>query len=219
MIDKQEILAAYKYRHACKLFDIDKKVSDSDMNFILETGLLSPSSFGFEPWHFVVVQDKKRRTLLRGNAWGATAKLETASHFVLGLTMKAPLMKYDSPYIKEFMEKTQELPPNVVEGKGKMYEEFQKSDFDLTDDRKLLDWASKQCYIPLANMMTSAAMIGIDSCPIEGFKQKETEQILKDELGIDTDLYSLSYMVAFGYRVNEPRPKTRRKLEEIVSYK
>lgn len=117
------------------------------------------------------------------------------------------------------MQNVQQLPENVVEGKGKMYEEFQKSDFDLTDHRKLFDWASKQCYIPLANMMTSAAMIGIDSCPIEGFKQKETELILKNDLGIDTTQYGLSYMVAFGYRVNEPRPKTRRELSEIISYK
>lgn len=219
MINKGQILAAYNYRHACKLFDTEKKIINSDMEFILETGLLSPSSFGFEPWHFVVVQNPELRTKLKENAWGATAKLDTASHFVLGLTMKAPMTKYDSLYIKKFMQDVQQLPDNVVEGKGNMYKEFQKGDFDLNDDRKLYDWASKQCYIPLANMMTSAAMIGIDSCPIEGFKQKETEEILKKDLGIDTKLYGLSYMVAFGYRVNEPRPKTRRKLNEIVTYK
>lgn len=219
MIDKKKIVEAFNYRHACKLFDINKVISDKDINFILETARLSPSSFGFEPWHFVVVQNKEFRTKLKDNAWGATAKLDTASHFVLGLTMKSPLMKYDSPYIKEFMENVQQLPKNVVEGKGKMFEVFQKSDFDLTDDRKLFDWASKQCYIPLANMMTSAAMIGIDSCPIEGFKQKDTEKILKEDLGIDTDKFGLSYMVAFGYRVNEPRSKTRRPLNEIVTYR
>ncbi|CAM1347003.1 NAD(P)H-dependent oxidoreductase [Tenacibaculum insulae] len=219
MINKQEILAAYNYRHACKLFDTSKTVSDADMEFILKTGLLSPSSFGFEPWHFVVVQNKTLRTKLKESAWGATAKLDTASHFVLGLTMKSPLTKYDSKYIGDFMKNVQELPENVVEGKGKMYQEFQQSDFDLTDDRKLFDWAAKQCYIPLANMMTSAAMIGIDSCPIEGFNQQISEKIIQEDLGIDTQLYGLSYMVAFGYRVNEPRAKTRRPLTEIVTFK
>ena len=219
MIDKAKILDAFNYRHACKLFNTDKIISKEDINFILETARLSPSSFGFEPWHFVVVQNKALRTKLKDNAWGATAKLDTASHFILGLTMKADFMKYDSPYIKNFMENVQELPDNVVEGKGKMFEEFQKSDFDLTTDRKLYDWASKQCYIPLANMMTSAAMIGIDSCPIEGFKQKETEQILKEHLDIDTSKFGLSYMVAFGYRVNDPRAKTRRELSDLVTYK
>ena len=219
MIDKEQILNAYNFRHACKLFDTEKIISDEDINFILETARLSPSSFGFEPWHFVVLQDKKLRTKLKENAWGATAKLDTASHFILGLTMKAPLMKYDSTYIKTFMEKVQQLPENVVKGKGEMFETFQKSDFDLTDDRKLFDWASKQCYIALGNMMTSAAMIGIDSCPIEGFKQQETEKILREDIGIDTSLYGISYMVAFGYRVNETRAKTRRPLTEIVTFK
>jgi len=219
MIYKNKILEAFHYRHACKLFDKEKTISDDDINFILETARLSPSSFGFEPWHFVVVQNKELRAKLKDNAWGATAKLDTASHFVLGLTMKSPLMKYDSPYIKEFMENVQQLPENVVEGKGKMFETFQKSDFDLTDERKLFDWTSKQCYIPLANMMTSAAMIGIDSCPIEGFKQQETEKILKEDLGIDIDKFGLSYMVSFGYRVNDPRAKTRRQINEIVTFK
>ncbi len=219
MIDKEQILSAYNFRHACKLFDINKKISDSDMEFILKTAQLSPSSFGFEPWHFVVVQDKELRTKLKENAWGATAKLDTASHFIVCLTMKAPLMKYNSEYIQHFMKDVQELPENVVEGKGNMYEAFQKSDFDLSDDRKLFDWASKQCYLPLANMMTSAAMIGIDSCPIEGFNQEISNKILKEDLGIDTSLYGISYMVAFGYRVNEPRPKTRRNLNDIITYK
>jgi len=219
MIAKEKILDAFNFRHACKLFDTEKIISDEDINFILETARLSPSSFGFEPWHFVVVQNKELREKLKDNAWGATAKLDTASHFILGLTMKSPLIRYDSPYIKEFMEKVQKLPENVVEAKGKMFETFQKSDFDLTDDRKIFDWASKQCYIALGNMMTAAAMIGIDSCPIEGFKQKETEKILREDFGIDTDKFGLSYMIAFGYRVNEPREKTRRPLDEIVSYK
>ncbi|MBU2951515.1 NAD(P)H-dependent oxidoreductase [Tamlana agarivorans] len=219
MITKAKIIEAYKFRHACKLFDTTKKISDSDMNFILETGLLSPSSFGFEPWHFIVVQNPELRTKLKESAWGATAKLDSASHFIIGLTMKAPLTKYDSPYIEDFMRNIQELPENVIVQKGAAYEAFQKSDFDLSDDRKLFDWASKQCYIPLANMMTSAAMIGIDSCPIEGFNQSISEKILKEDLGVDTNLYGLSYMVAFGYRVNDPRPKTRRSLNNMVTFK
>lgn len=218
-MDKEEILNAYHFRHACKLFDTNKKISDADMAFILKTAQLSPSSFGFEPWHLVVIQDKELRTKLRDHAWGATAKLDTASHFVIGLTMKAPLMKYDSGYIQNFMKEIQQLPEDVIEGKSKMYEDFQKTDFDLTDDRKLFDWAAKQCYIPLANMMTSAAMIGIDSCPIEGFNQEACNKILKEDIGIDTSLYGISYMVAFGYRENEPRPKTRRDMNDFITYK
>ena len=86
-IAKEDILNAFNYRHATKEFDATKTISDADMKFILETAHLSPSSFGFEPWHFVVVQDKELRELLKPVAWGAPLKLDTASHFVLGLAM------------------------------------------------------------------------------------------------------------------------------------
>lgn len=219
MINKKEIKNAFLYRHACKVFDEKKIVSDDDIAFILEMARLSPSSFGFEPWHFVVVQNKELRTKLKEGAWGATDKLDTASHFILGLTHKSFFTKYDSPYVRDFMENVQKFPENVIQLRSEAFKNFQKADFDLNTERTLFDWASKQCYIPLANMLTVSAMIGIDSCPIEGFKQKVTERILKEELDIDTEKYGISYMVAFGYRLNEPREKTRRLLEDIVTWK
>lgn len=218
-MNKNDILNAFQFRHACKEFDTNKIISKEDIDFILETAHLSPSSFGFEPWHFIVVQDPKLREILKKNAWGATKKLETASHFVVGLTMKSPLTKWDSSYIQDFMKNVQQLPEEVIKGKGKFYEDFQKSDFDLTDDRKLFDWAAKQTYIALGNMMTAAALIGVDSCPIEGFSQEISDDVLKEHFGIDTNLYGISYMVAFGYRVVEPKPKTRRPIEEVVTWK
>jgi len=215
---KQDILKAFQFRHACKEFDPSKKVAKDDMDFILETARLSPSSFGIEPWHFIVVQDAKLREKLKNGAWGATKKLETASHFVVCLTMKSHFLKYDNPYVKDFMKNVQHLSDEVIEPRSKFYREFQQSDFDLSDDRKLFDWAAKQSYIPLANMMTTAAMLGIDSCPIEGFKQAETDAILQQDFGIDTTQYGASYMVAFGYRVNEPKVKTRRSTEEVITW-
>ncbi|ADI29177.1 NAD(P)H-dependent oxidoreductase [Methylotenera versatilis] len=216
---KQNILKAFQFRHACKEFDPSKKVAKEDMDFILETARLSPSSFGIEPWHFIVVQDAELREKLKNGAWGATKKLETASHFVVCLTMKSHFLKYDSPYVKNFMKNVQHLSDEVIEPRSKFYTEFQKSDFNLSDDRKLFDWAAKQSYIPLANMMTTAAMLGIDSCPIEGFKQAETDAVLQQDFGVDTTQYGISYMVAFGYRVNEPKIKTRRSTEEVITWR
>jgi len=215
---KQDILKAFQFRHACKEFDPSKKVAKDDMDFILETARLSPSSFGIEPWHFIVVQDAELREKLKNGAWGATKKLETASHFVVCLTMKSHFLKHDNPYVKDFMKNVQHLSDEVIEPRSKFYREFQQSDFDLSDDRKLFDWAAKQSYIPLANMMTTAAMLGIDSCPIEGFKQTETDTILQQDFGIDITQYGASYMVAFGYRVNEPKVKTRRSTAEVITW-
>lgn len=219
-LNKKDILNAFQFRHACKEFDATKTVSEDDINFILKTANLSPSSFGFEPWHFVVVQNKELRELLKPVAWGAPLKLDTASHFILGLSMKAPQTKWDSDYIMHMMKNVKQFPEDVIEMYSKFYREFQERDFNLDSDKKLFDWASKQTYIALGNMMTSAALIGIDSCPIEGFHQEETEALLNDKFDIDTEKYGVSYMVAFGYRKGEPaHPKSRRAIEEIVTWK
>lgn len=219
-IAKENILNAFQYRHATKEFDPTKTVSDEDIDFILKTANLSPSSFGFEPWHFIVVQDKELRELLKPVAWGAPLKLDTASHFVLGLSMKAPMIKYDADYIMHMMREVKQLPAEAIELYSKFYREFQERDFNLDSDKKLFDWASKQTYIALGNMMTSAALTGIDSCPIEGFHQEKAETLLKEKFGVDTDKYGLSFMVAFGYRKDAPpHAKSRRNFEDIVTWK
>ncbi|WP_289041952.1 NAD(P)H-dependent oxidoreductase [uncultured Zobellia sp.] len=219
-IAKEDILNAFNYRHATKEFDATKTISDADMKFILETAHLSPSSFGFEPWHFVVVQDKELRELLKPVAWGAPLKLDTASHFVLGLAMKAPMVKHNAPYIEHMMKEVKQMPAEVIEMYSKFYREFQERDFNLDTDKKLFDWSSKQTYIALGNMMTSAALTGIDSCPIEGFHQENAEALLQEKFGIDTDKYGLAFMAAFGYRKADPEfPKSRRNFDDIVTWK
>lgn len=219
MIDPQSIKEAFHFRHACKEFDASQQIPAATFACILEAARLSPSSFGFEPWHFIVVQDKSLRERLKQHAWGAPLKLDTASHFVLCLAMKSPFLDADGAYLPTFMREVQHHPDDVAKMRLGFYKQFQQSDFDLTDERKLFDWASKQCYLPLANMMTVAAMLGIDSCPIEGFKQKETDDLLAEHFGVDLQAYGLAYMVAFGYRKHAPKAKTRRDLSQIVSWK
>lgn len=217
---KADIIEAFQFRHATKEFDSTKKLSDDDINFILQTANLSPSSFGFEPWHFIVVQDKELRELLKPIAWGAPLKLDTASHFILGLSMKAPMVKWDADYIMHILKDVKQFPEDVIEMFSGFYKAFQERDFNLDTDKKLFDWSSKQTYIALGNMMTAAALNGIDSCPIEGFNQEEAEKLLQDKFDIDTTKYGLSYMVAFGHRKDEPEhPKSRRDIKNIVTWK
>ncbi|MDF2800762.1 MAG: nitroreductase [Anaerocolumna sp.] len=217
-ITKQDILNAYQFRHACKMFDDTKKITEEDFNFILETGRLSPSSFGFEPWKFIIIQNEKIRESLRTVTWGAQKQLPTASHYVVILSRKSDIV-YDSEYVKHIMKDVQELPKEVAAGKRDAFENFQKSDFHLLDtERNLADWASKQTYIALGNMMTSAALIGIDSCPIEGYDKEKAEEILAKEGLLDRSKFDLSVMVAFGYRVNDPRPKTRQNIEDLTDW-
>ncbi|MGD9788980.1 MAG: NAD(P)H-dependent oxidoreductase [Sulfuricellaceae bacterium] len=218
MIAKEDILAAFNFRHACKTFDPAKKISDADFGFILETGRLSPSSFGFEPWRFVVIQNPALREALKATVWGGQGQLPTASHVVAILCRKGG-MRYDAAHIRHMMVDVQQLPEDKVAMKLDRYRKFQESDFRLLDSpRALFDWACKQAYIALGNMMTSAALIGIDSCPIEGYDVAATEALLAKEGVLDTAEFGLAVMVAFGYRINPQSVKTRQSVEEVVAW-
>ena len=99
------------------------------------------------------------------------------------------------------------------------YQRFQTEHINvLENDRTLFDWASKQTYIALANMMTGAALIGIDSCPIEGFNYAEVNRILAQTGAYDAEKYAVSVAVTFGYRAKDIRPKSRKPLNEIVHW-
>lgn len=216
---KEEILKAYHFRHATKQFDPNKQVPEDDFHFILETGRLSPSSFGTEPWRFVVVQNLELREKIKNTSWGAFGKLPEASHFVLFLARKKIDIKYDSDYLKNHFLKIKQMPEDhLVRYLGRI-EEFQKSDFNLLEgERSLFDWACKQTYIALGNMMTAAAQIGIDSCPIEGFDMEKMNELLEYEGLTEDGHFGLSVMAAFGYRISDPAPKTRRPFDDVVKW-
>lgn len=67
-------------------------------------------------------------------------------------------------------------------------------------------------------MMTAAAQIGINSCPIEGFNMKKMNQLLKEEGLLEDGHLGISVMVAFGYRAKEPYPKTRKEFDDVVKW-
>lgn len=216
---KKEVIEAFYSRHATKEFDPNRKISDEDFRFILETGRLSPSSFGMEPWRFLVVESKELRDKIKHTAWGAYGKLPEASHFVIILARTKTDTKYDSDYLQHHYEHVKKLPEELKTNYLKRIEEFQKTDFNLLDgERPLFDWACKQTYIALANMMTAAAQIGIDSCPIEGFSVEKMNKLLEEEGLLEGGRFSISVMVAFGYRRKEPNPKTRRPFEDVVKF-
>ncbi|MEY7999814.1 NAD(P)H-dependent oxidoreductase [Clostridium sp. Mt-5] len=216
---KEQVLKAYSFRHACKEFDGSKKISDDDFNYILEVGKLSPSSFGFIPWKFLILQNAEIRQKISPVSWGAELKLPDASHFIVILSRKTADLIYSSKYISYIMENVQKLPQNVIDKRKKGYENFQKNDFKLLEnDRAMFDWGCKQTYIALGNMMTAAALIGIDSCPIEGFNRDKVEEILSQEGILDREKFGVSCMVAFGYRKKAPRPKTRPSLDKLVEW-
>jgi nitroreductase len=216
---KKDILDLLHFRHACKEFDPNKKISEQDFDTILQAGRLSPSSFGIEPWKFLVVQNHELREKVREHTWGAKKQLPTCSHYVMILARKSHFMRYNADYVEYYMRDIQKSPDEIRTNRLRVYTEFQKSDFDLANnERHLFDWSSKQTYIALANMMTVAALLGLDSCPVEGFHMENMNKVLQKDFHVDTNTFGLSVMVAFGYRILPQRPKARLPQEDIITW-
>lgn len=210
------IIKAFNFRHATKEFDAQKKIGESDFNTILETGRLSPSSLGLEPWRFIVVENEALKDKLKPYSWGAQKQLDSASHFVIILARKN--VSASSEYVQHIIRGIKKYEESTIPAVEDKFNNFQ-TNFHINDsERTLLDWASKQTYIALANMMTSAALLGIDSCPMEGFDLDKVTEILAEEDVVDTEHFAPSVMVAFGYRKNEPKDKVRQPAEDVIEW-
>ena len=195
---KQQVLDAFHFRCATRYYDPERKISKEDFDYILELGRLSPSSVGSEPWQFLVVQNPELRQALKPVSWGMATQLDDASHVVVILANKH--MRYDSEDFRANLAR-RGLTEEQMQANMATYQRFQTEHINvLENDRTLFDWASKQTYIALANMMMGAALIGIDSCPIEGFNYAEVNRILAQTGAYDAEKYAVSVAVTFGYR-------------------
>lgn len=214
-LNKDDVLNAFHYRVSTRSYDGSKKIPAEDFNYILELGRLSPSSVGSEPWEFIVLQNPELRQAIKPYCWGIPT-METSSHIVVILAKKNN--RYDSEFMLESIRR-RGVTEEKMEATLNKYRDFQQNDSKvLESERALFDWASKQTYIALANMMTGAAMIGIDSCPIEGFDYAKVNQILAEAGLFDANEWGISVMCTFGYRDKEVRKKARKTFEQVVKF-
>lgn len=203
-------MQAMEFRHACKKFDPSRRIPEADFQQILEFGRLSPSSFGMEQWRFVVVQSPELRQQLRAVCWNQ-AQLTDSSHVVVILA-KIAEVKPGTAYVNRLYAR-RNLPAEALQASLARYARHHELEINACMDT--FAWSSKQCYIALANMMTGAASLGIDSCPIEGFTKADVEAVL----GIDKQQYGVAVVVTFGYRAGEQTPRLRQPLAELVEYR
>jgi len=206
---KNHFTNATKFRHACKVFDETKTISDDDMHFILEAGRTSPSSFGMEGWKFLVITNEALKAKLRPACWDQV-QITSSSHLVV-IVAAIENVKVESGEVeKRFRRRnmSQEHLDAYIDIYAKHLEKT------LSTDENIYHWTSKQSYIALANMMTAAAYIGIDSCPIEGFEKERVEEILE----LDTSKWQVSVIVPFGYRLNEQSTQLRLPFDEVVEF-
>ena len=217
-MNKNAIISAVKGRSAIKYFDPNKKIADEDFKFLLEVAQLCPSSFGLEPWNILVIQNKDIRNKMIPFASGASNQLSTSSHFVV-FTIKTDL-DATSKYFEHINKDVKQLDEAQYNSFLESFSAFSHDKLNVYDDRTKQDWAKKQSYIAMANMLMAAAEIGIDSCPIEGFIINDIENLLSKNGLIDLNDSRVSVMAAFGYRdeKHSVHSKTRRNMDEIVRF-
>lgn len=202
---KEQFISMMNARHACKSFNAEPIPKD-DLNYILEAGRLSPSSFGIEQWQFVVVQNPEVKAQIEAAAWGQK-QITTCSDLVIVVARKD--VKSTDSYTKSQFKRWG-LEQKAYDGVLEIY----KAWIDSRDEEILTLWSEKQCYIAAANMMSAAAFIGVDSCPIEGFDANKVNEIL----GLDTSVFHTSLVLPFGYCNQPARGKHRLGFDEVVRF-
>ncbi|WP_320033837.1 NAD(P)H-dependent oxidoreductase [Halarcobacter sp.] len=206
---EKTFMEAMDFRHACKVFDETKKISEEDITYILEAGRKSPSSFGMEPWKFLVITNEELKAKLRPACWDQV-QMTSCSHLVIILAAIDAVKPESGVPRKKFGRR--EMPEEKYDFYLNLYANHLAD--TLSSDENVYSWTARQTYIAAGNMMTAAAVKGIDSCPIEGFEKEKVEEIL----GLDTTKYQLSLVLPFGYRINPQSEQQREKLEGVVEY-
>jgi len=210
----KSFVEAMDFRHACKLFDETKKVGSDDLNFILEAGRKSPSSFGLEHWHFLVISNDEVKAKLRPVCWNQP-QITTCSHFIVLLAKREQFFEKGSEYLDMSFGRKAAGNDTMREKIKEIFDNFAKKELKPS----ILDWSKMQCYIASANMMTAAAVVGIDSCPIEGFDYDSFEHTLAQAVPqYDKARYAIAYGVCFGYRAKEQTPKLRLTMEQVATF-
>lgn len=200
---------AMDFRHACKVFDESKKISDEDLHYILEAGRKSPSSFGMEAWKFLVITNEALKAKLRPACWDQV-QITSCSHLVVILAGIEGVKPESGIPAKRFARR--DMPQEKYDFYLKLYASHLEQ--TLSSDDNIYSWTARQTFIAAGNMMTAAAVKGIDSCPIEGFEKDKVEEIL----GLDKSQYRLSLILPFGYRINPQSTQLRVPLEEVVEF-
>ena len=200
------------WRYATKKFDATKKVSDEDLETLLEATRLSASSYGLQPYHVFVVSDQQVKEQLKPASWGQS-QITDASHVIVF----ANATDFGEELVDDFLENVSETRKIPVENlKG--YSDFMKSKLLGLPLETKSDWTTRQAYIAFSNMMQAAAELKIDTCPMEGFEADKYNEIL----GLDKKNLNAAVVLAVGYRSQEDNtqhlPKVRKSKEELFTH-
>ena len=208
------LIQALTWRYATKVFDPTRKVSSADLDTLLKSLVLTPSSFGLQPYRFLVVADPGLRAQLREASWGQS-QITDCSHLVVFLARKQ-LTEGDVDHLIERITQVRgEQPENLAGYRSMMVGNL------VTGPRAstVPEWAARQAYIALGQFMAAAALLGLDTCPMEGLDPRKYDEIL----GLESTAFRTVVACPVGYRATEDKyaslAKVRFPSDELVAYR
>jgi len=194
-VANETLLDHLRWRYATKKFDPAKKISAQDWATLEETLVLSPSSFGLQPWKFFLVADPAVRAKIQPVARHQT-QIVDASHLVV-FTVKKNLGLADVQKLIDRIVEQRKLPAAALEP----YKDLVLGRVNGLTPDKAQNWSSRQVYIAMGMFLAAAAMMGIDTCPIEGLEPKKVDEIL----GLEPQGYGTLAIVVAGYRAADDK--------------
>jgi len=207
------LLQALRWRYATKVFDPNRKIPADVWSALEDTLVLSASSFGLQPYRFVVVDDPSLRQQLMPHAWNQRQVVD-ASHFVVFAARTAITEGDIDRWIARIAE-VRGVTRDSLAGYRSMMTGML---LDPAFAPQAVHWAAKQAYLALGNLMTAAALLGIDTCPIEGFVPAEFDRILQ----LPQQGYTSGVCCALGSRPPDDKyaalPKVRLPKEELIRH-
>ncbi len=197
-------IESLNWRYATKKFDSTKKVPESDLTTLLDATRLSVSSFGLQPYHIFVISNKELRKKLRAASWDQS-QITDASH----LLVFANKISFDDDLIDSYLHnvsETRNIPIDGLQGYG----DFMKSKLLPLPNEVKADWTARQAYLALGNLLSAAADLKIDTCPMEGFEPENYNEIL----GLKDKGLSASVIAPIGYRSAEDDTQHYKKVRQ-----
>lgn len=206
------VLTQLGWRYATKKFDPAKKIAPELWAKLEQAPVLSPSSYGIQPWKFVVVTDPEVRTRLHAVSYKQPQVLD-ASHLVV-FAAKNPPTPAD---IDAYVARTAEVRGTTVEAlEG--FKQMMLGSLSRMDAAQAQRWAAKQTYIALGVFLSAAAMMGVDACPMEGFQADQYDEIL----GLKARGLGSVVIATAGYRsaedTNASLPKVRFAVDDVIEH-
>ena len=210
-IPPQQLVEALNWRYATKKFDPAKKIPDETWTALEQSLVLAPSSIGLQPWKFFVITDPTVKAQLTAASY-RQAQVADCSHF-LALAARRDI---DGPHVDRHIQRMAEVTGAAPESLAK-FRAMTMRNLDKARAAGTLDaWQEHQIYIALGQFMASAALLGVDTCPMEGIEPARYDEIL----GLVGSNYATVVACAAGYRLPEDKygnmKKVRFKPEDVI---